>query len=300
MDELRRFAREEDPEGKLFVITAEDDGHADGFWPGEKDEQSRAYAARATGDYLWQVDVDEFYLPSHMQRVLDTLSRTPGITAVTFPTLTFWGAPDCTVDGWFLRGGAANYHRLFRWQPGSTYATHRPPTVLDPFGRDTRRLEWLDAAATARLGVMMFHYSLLFPAQVVEKIEYYSGWGLFSDSADSFEEPAGRRWLAESYISLRRPYRVHSVYRHPSWLRRFCGPWPPQIQRLWADIAAGLIEVDLRPMADADRLLRSPWYVAGRSLLELWEPADRWAWRVRWETRPFLRRAMRRLSDRQE
>ena len=44
------------------MVTAEECGHENGFWPGEKDEQSRAYAARATGDYLWQVDVDEFYL----------------------------------------------------------------------------------------------------------------------------------------------------------------------------------------------------------------------------------------------
>ena len=47
----------------MTLVTAEDEGHPDGFWPGEKDEQSRAYASRATGDYLWQVDVDEFYRP---------------------------------------------------------------------------------------------------------------------------------------------------------------------------------------------------------------------------------------------
>ena len=29
----------------------------------DRTHQSRAYAERATGDYLWQVDVDEFYRP---------------------------------------------------------------------------------------------------------------------------------------------------------------------------------------------------------------------------------------------
>lgn len=297
LDELRRFAREEDPAGKLLVVTAEDEGHTDGFWPGEKNEQSRAYAARATGDYLWQVDVDEFYLPAHMQRMLDFLSAEPGVTAVTFPTLTFWGAPDCRVDGWFLRRGAAGYHRLFRWKPGSTYATHRPPTVLDPQGRDTRTVRWLDTAATARLGLALYHYSLLLPVQVAEKVEYYSKWGLYRDSRDSFEEAAGRRWLADSYVTLRRPYRVHNVYRHPSWLRRFRGPWPPQIACLWADISAGGVDVVPRPMEDAERLLGSPWYAAGRSALELWEPVDRWAWRARWQARPLASRAWRRIRD---
>lgn len=291
LEELRRFAREEDRAGKLVVLTAEDDGHRDGFWPGEKDEQSRAYAARATGDYLWQVDADEFYLPSHMQRVLDTLCENPDITAVSFPTLTFWGSPRCTVDGWFLRRGAAEYHRLFRWEPGSTYATHRPPTVLDARGRDTRALGWLDSRGTVRLGVVIYHYSLLFPVQVIEKVEYYSNWGV---SGDWFVEAEGRRWLADSYLSLRRPYRVHNAYRYPSWLQRFHGPTPPQIERMSADIAAGRLQVETRPMADAERLLRSPWYAVGRWLLELTEPVDRRVRRVRRGARPLLHKAVRR------
>jgi hypothetical protein len=63
LDILRRFKAEEDPEDKIIIVTAEDEGHPNGFWPGEKDEQSQAYAKRATGDWLWQVDIDEFYQP---------------------------------------------------------------------------------------------------------------------------------------------------------------------------------------------------------------------------------------------
>ena len=58
---LRRIKRLEDPENKITIVTAEDEGHTDGFWPGEKHEQCRAFAKRATGNYLWQVDIDEFY-----------------------------------------------------------------------------------------------------------------------------------------------------------------------------------------------------------------------------------------------
>src|SRR3546814_16702886 len=46
LEVLRRFKQEEDPEDKVVIVTAEDEGHPDGFWPGEKDEQSRAYAKR--------------------------------------------------------------------------------------------------------------------------------------------------------------------------------------------------------------------------------------------------------------
>jgi len=291
LEELQRFVRDEDPAGKVTLVTAEDEGHPNGFWPGEKDEQSRAYAARATGDYLWQVDIDEFYRPDDMRRVLGVLAADASIQAVTFPTLTFWGAPDCIVDGWFLRRGAAAYHRLFRWGDGYTYHSHRPPTVLDAAGRDTRTLGWLDATATARLGVAMLHYSLLFPFQAVDKVEYYSNWGV----ADGWyaADPA-RRWLEESYLTLRRPYRVHNVYRYPSWLERYPDRHAPQAERMFADIAAGRLSVERRPMDDAYRLLGSPSYRAGRALLKLAGPADLAARRLRRAAVPAVWRALGR------
>lgn len=168
LDVVRRFKADEDHDGKLVIVTAEDEGHGDGFWPGEKDEQSRAYATRATGDYLWQVDIDEFYRDVDMHTVLGALRRNDGLTAVSFKMLTFWGDLGYAVDGWELRRGKDHYHRLFKWGPGYSYRTHRPPTVCDEHGVDLRELGWLDAPATAALGVRLFHYSLLLPQQVRE------------------------------------------------------------------------------------------------------------------------------------
>jgi len=271
LEELRRLAREEDPLGKITVVTAEEDGHSDGFWPGEKDEQSRAYAARATGDYLWQIDVDEFYMPRDMQAILNLLTLDPGITAVTFPTWTVWGDLNCIVDGWYLRRGAGDYHRLFKWGPGYTYISHRPPTVVDERGTDTRTLRWLDARATRQLGVTMYHYSLLFPGQVREKAEYYAAWGLYDDYyADSLQ------WMADSYLTLRHPYRVHNNYRFPSWLRRFDSRHhPPQVLEMMNAIASRKTPAGRRDMSDAEVLLDSRLYAAGRAFLGMAEPLDR-------------------------
>ena len=174
LEALRRFKAEEDPDGKVVIVTAEDAGHPDGFWPGEKDEQSRAYATRATGNYLWQVDIDEFYLADDMERVMAMLVADPTIEAMTFRQITFWGGLEYVCDGWYLRRGAAYYHRLFRWRPDYTYATHRPPTVLDETGRDLRTGRWLDASATVAAGIHLYHYSLLLPKQVIEKCDYYA------------------------------------------------------------------------------------------------------------------------------
>jgi len=258
---LRRFQAEEDLERKILVVTAEDEGHRDGFWPGEKDEQSRAYASRATGEYLWQVDVDEFYMPGDMTAVVNMLERDPEITAVSFRMVTFWGGFDYVADGWYLRRGAALYHRLFRWGPGYRYATHRPPTVHDPRGRDLREIRWLHGGSLEDRGIFLYHYSLLFPRQVEEKCDYYA-------SAEWARAGEARRWAEESYGRLRRPYRVHNVYRYPSWLERYRGGHPPQVEAMRRDIETGEVAVRLRPVDDVERVLRSPAYRIGRFLVK--------------------------------
>ena len=282
---LRRFKSDEDPDDKVIIVTAEDEGHDDGFWPGEKDEQSRVYAARATGDYLWQVDIDEFYRDVDMQTVLDVLSN-DGVTAMSFKMVTFWGDPGYRVDGWTLRRGADYYHRLFKWGPGYTYISHRPPTVCDERGVDLRDRRWLDARATSALGVRLFHYSLLFPKQVREKGEYYK------NAAHSRKVYADwDRWMVQSYLTTAKPYRVHNLHRHPSWLLRYDAEHPEQVRRMMSDIRAGRVSVELRPTDDVERLLRSWWYPIGRRCLTMGDYLDRAAHGVR-HPRSTLRREL--------
>lgn len=268
LEAIRAFQREEDPEGKVELVTAEDAGHPSGFWPGEKDEQSGAYAERATGDWLWQVDVDEFYLPQDMERLLGRLAREPEITAASFVTHNFWGGIDYVTDGWYLRRGGAVFHRLFRFGPGYRYATHRPPTVLDPEGRDLRSLHPLTAQSLAAEGIFAYHYCLLFPRQVEEKSAYYArvGWA---------RKQASLAWAEHGYARLDWPFHVHNVYEHPSWLERFHGEHPPEVLRMMEDAHAGRIDVELRRTDDIERLLDAPWYALGIRALEGIDPVSR-------------------------
>ena len=284
--ELRRFKAEEDPEGRLTIVTAEDEGHADGFWPGEKDDQSRAYAKRATGNYLWQVDIDELYRAEDMARVIQMLRDDPTITAVTFKQITFWGGLGYTVDGWYLRRGATYYHRLFKWGPGYVYAAHRPPTVLDPEGRDLRQGNWLRGETLAGLGIHLYHYSLLLPRQVIEKCDYY-GRVTFT------KRPAAVAWAHDAFLRLGRPYRVHNVYQYPSWLERYAGPQPEQVTRMVEDLTRDQ-PGELRQTDDVERLLGSWWYGPGRRALLALDVVDRG---VRSLPRRVARRA-RRLGRR--
>lgn len=287
---IRRFQQENDPENKVILVTAEDEGHADGFWT-EKDEMSQAYAKRATGNYLWQVDMDEFYRPADMQRVIELLEHRPEVQAVTFQVRTFWGSLHSRTDGVFLRRDAQNFHRLFAWRPGYRYATHRPPTVVNAEGRDLRTQTALTGADMARLGIFMYHYSFVFPFQVEFKLAYYGNM----DKNQNIPLQSQRQAWHDNFWTLKHPFYIDdtSILGEPSWLARFREPHPDAIDRLWSDIDSGRVSVERRRTDDIDRLLNSPWYPAAVALMPLlWEP-------VRW-VRAGLRRAARLVRRRQQ
>jgi hypothetical protein len=250
---LHQFKRDEDAENKLEIITR------DGFWS-EKDEQSQAYAEKATGDFLWQVDIDEFYKPEDMATIINMISEDPSISGASIKQLAFWGGFDYLTDGFYLRGGASHFRRLFRWGPAFTYVTHRPPTVLDSSSRDLCSLNWIDAEKLTAKGLFIYHYAFVFPKQVLEKSEYYG-------QADWSPQPLAKEWAKQSYMNLRKPYRIHNEYNSLSWLERFHGEHPPQIRALISDIQNGKVKVDLRQTSDIEKLLRSPSYKIGRSVL---------------------------------
>jgi len=267
LESLRRFKQEEDPEGKVQIVTRS------GFWK-EKDEQSRAYAERARGDYLWQVDIDESYQPHDMQTVLQMLREDDRISTISFRQITFWGGFDYTTNGWYLLRGADIYNRLFKWGDGYQYVTHRVPTVVDAEGRNLRDLKWVNGYALARRGVYLYHYSLVFPSQVLRKCAYYSKhW--------PNESSAIMEWMKHSYLRLDNPFRPHNAYSSPSWIERFRGTHPPAILQLIDDLRSHRIDVEVRRDDDVERLLQSPAYRSKRAVLKTVGCVDAWTRRMK-------------------
>jgi hypothetical protein len=287
LDVLREFQRAEDPENKLKIITAEDCGHPDGFWPAEKDEQSQAYASRASGSWLWQVDIDEFYTPEAIGTVMDMLQREPKLTAVSFPIITFWADIGIEVNGLIMRSGGQDCRRLFRYGPGYRYLRHRPPTVIDSQGRHIDGIKWFRGRRMRAKGVWLYHYGQLFPEQVLRKCAYYEKLSPKAKQAT--------QWAEKSYCDLGSPFRVHRAYRHVSWLEAYDGPHPPQIIQMMSDIKAGRVKTRLRPNEDAQVLLASKSYAVKRALLKLIAPLYgfvffSWSWRPPWVSRRWLRK----------
>ena len=269
LEMLRQFQNEEDLEKKVVIVTAEDEGNTDGFWL-EKDEMSQAYAKRATGNYLWQIDADEFYLDADIEKILKLLEEDPEIKAISFSMRTFWGSPNYIVNGYFLDKFIV--HRIFAWGIGYKYLSHRPVTIVDDKSRDLRSFKWLTPKDMRRMGVYMYHYELLFPKQVIEKCGYYAGaeWTTALRQANE--------WVQNCYLKLGKPFRVHMMYNHVSWLERFTTGHPFQVQEMIKAVNAGRYKgIRFRNMDDADKLLSETRYRVQCLLLKGLIPLDRTA-----------------------
>ncbi len=209
-----------DPEKKIKLI------QNDGFWP-EKDEMSNAYMECCTGDYVWQVDVDEFYKPEDIEKVRNLLVEKPDITRVDIQTINFWHGFKAVMQGASYCFGADKFRRIFKYKPGYRFLTHRPPTVIDDNGKVRCGGKVITAdELLERLNVCMYHYSYVFEEGVKSKANYYSrmGWG------GGCEE--GHRWAETAWAHFGNPLRVHLIDFPPSWIVPFIGEHPAAIKRM--------------------------------------------------------------------
>ena len=260
LETLRDFKQHEDSANKLRII------RKDGFW-NEKEEQSQAYAAAATGDYLWQIDVDEFYKQEDMERILEMLRKNPRITQMSFKTINFWGGPEFTFDAWHSRGGADIFHRLFKWGPGYQYAAHRPPRVCNERQKDLRYLHYVSGYQLARMGIFMYHYTMFFPRLVREKCLYHSKQ---AKNINKYKDIA--TWAQDVFMDLKHPCNVNTRAEPVSWLERFRGKHPAIILELLNDIKNSKVREELRKTEDIENLISRPDYIARKTILKLGIP----------------------------
>ena len=254
LEVLYDLKKNEDPEDKIVIITK------DSFW-NDKDEQSQAYADKATGDYLWQVDIDEFYKDEDILKIRTLLADNSLIDTISFRQITFWSGLKYWCNGVYLTTvNASEYHRLFKWRDNYKYIAHRPPTVVDEKGKNLRTKGWLSADIGEKENIYLYHYSLLFPKQVKEKCKYYSTPG------ESYKTNMDL-WAENCYFKLSKPFKLHNVEQYPSWLMRYKGSHPREIYTLFEDINNGKINVELRDTKDVEELLDNRIYQMLRSML---------------------------------
>jgi len=150
-----------DPEHKITIVHGQ---------YSEKDDQCNAYMKhlRPDIDYLWNLDSDELYKTEDIEQLIKILERDK-YTSVGVKSCSFYGGFDKYIGG--FEEQTDNFLRVFRVTPGSTWLTHRPPTIKYP---DSIIKSHLNSDQLYDMcGLRMYHYSYVFPRQVYNKISYY-------------------------------------------------------------------------------------------------------------------------------
>lgn len=159
-----------DPEHKITLI------QKNGFWSGGKDEMIAQTNDLIEGDFIFEIDVDEFYKREDIEKLINIIEEYPQITGFCFPWRNFWHNFH-TIYGWenmntFNCMWGEGGWRLLRWEPGvSRWITHRPPTTSLSNG-NSMTTAWGPAHLAPR-DIWTYHYSDLLPKQNLMKSQYY-------------------------------------------------------------------------------------------------------------------------------
>jgi hypothetical protein len=174
-----------DPDNKIKIIHGQFS---------EKDEQCRAYMNHIKDDidYIWNLDSDEIYKTEDLKKIIKFLEE-ENPTSVGIRSCSFYGGFDHFLTGFELNRD--NFLRIFKYTKGSTWLTHRPPTIKYPIESNITKKHIDSDTLYYKLGVQMYHYSYVFPDQVFKKINYYKDSVSKQNCIDDYFEKVYLPWV---------------------------------------------------------------------------------------------------------
>jgi len=214
-----------DPENKIKIVHGQFN---------EKDDQCRAYMQHINDDidYIWNLDSDEIYTTGDLEKIISFLeSEKP--TSVGVRSCSFYGGFDNYLTGFELNRD--NFLRIFRYTKGSTWLTHRPPTIQYPINSNITKKHVDSDTLFNSLGVQMYHYSYTFPDQVYKKVNYYKDSVSRQNCIDDYFTRVYLPWVSgEKDIVEKEFIGVHEFKPHmrgECYTEKFTGSHPESIQR---------------------------------------------------------------------
>ena len=214
-----------DPENKIEVV------HGQFF---EKDQQCNAYMGLIPEDtdYLWMVDSDEVYKTEDIEKTIKFLEQEQP-TSVGVRSCSFFGGFEYNLTGFEQQ--TDNFLRIFKYEPGCSWLTHRPPTMRY---QSTVERKHINSDRFFELtGVLIYHYSYVFDRQVKNKIEYYEAKVSKFKCIENYYEKIFIPWTTGTTIErilIENTYDgVHEwkpEYRGPCRTQRFIGTHPQAIK----------------------------------------------------------------------
>ncbi len=178
-----------DPDNKISIVHGQ---------YSEKDEQCKAYMKHIKDDidYIWNLDSDELYTTDDIETTIEFLSEYKP-TSVGVTSCSFYGGIDHHLTGFEL--ARDNFLRIFKYEPGSTWLTHRPPTIKYPIEITAKHVD--SETFYEMTGVAMRHYSYVFPTQVAKKVGYYKDSVSKENCIDNYFEKVYLPWVMGDHLA---------------------------------------------------------------------------------------------------
>ena len=214
-----------DPENKIKIIHGQFK---------EKDDQCRAYMQHINSDidYIWNLDSDEVFKTEDLEKMISFLTEY-NPTSVGIRSCSFYGGFERYLTGFELK--TDNFLRIFKYVPGSTWLTHRPPTIAYP--QYIERKHITSDQLYDLTGIQMYHYSYVFPEQVFKKISYYKEVVSKNNCIDEYFKNVYLPWmLANDHDKKFIEQKYHGVHefkpnvRGECYTEKFTGSHPESIQ----------------------------------------------------------------------
>ena len=213
-----------DPENKIEVVH--------GQFP-EKDQQCNAYMNLIPDDtdYLWMVDSDEVYKAEDIEKTIKFIEQEKP-TSIGVRSCSFFGGFEHNLTGFEQQ--TDNFLRIFKYEPGCSWLTHRPPTMKYQSAIERKHIN--SDKFFELTGVLIYHYSYVFDRQVKNKIEYYEAKVSKFKCIENYYEKIFVPWTKGSMmdrILIENAYDgVHEwkpEYRGPCRTQKFIGTHPKAI-----------------------------------------------------------------------
>ena len=155
-------------------------------------------------------------------------------TSVGVRSCSFYGGIDHYLTGFEL--ATDNFLRIFKYEKGSTWLTHRPPTIQYPSDSTIVKKHVDSDTLYEALGVQMYHYSYVFPDQVHRKVSYYKDSVSKELCIDNYFDTIYLPWVVGSHdnrVAIENQYwGVHEFkpsVRGECRTERFAGTHPQSI-----------------------------------------------------------------------
>lgn len=215
-----------DYDHKITLITK------DHLYP-DRMEMCNECLEKATGDIIWQLDVDEFYLEMTHDYVRDLFESDPALDLISFNFRNYFINTNYYVCG-LESIGLGDVNRVFRFNKGDKWISQRPPTLGTSTNEQKTIRHQIRGPELEAKGHIMHHATMFFHDQINDKFKYYSSmWS-------SIIRP--ELWLSNTWKNFNNKLNVGGITNHITYLEKNELSIPSSLQKLICHLENEIIE----------------------------------------------------------